>query len=207
MTTQKTPLIIEDPWISPRYRASHWRIALNTTDWAEMTTIFRDRLVGRFLGSIHLIANDEEIGRFAGFSTLALDCLLIETLNQFYKGLDETPSPHVDEFREFFLNSEHFRDHFSDETAKIFYWHIRCGLLHQAQTKKKSFIRADDSAMITVTTNDVRDGIIVNRVKFHEAVERVIESYIKRLLDGGVANDALRTNFIVKMKLICGDPL
>lgn len=199
------PFLSDDAWIAPDYRISDWRSAQEAGNWDLMVSIFRTRLDGRYLQPIRLIEKDKSIGPFAGFSILALDCLLIETLNQFYQGLDETPNGHEKQFWRFFQDSEHFSEHFSEETAGVFYRHIRCGLLHQAQTKKMSFIRVDQLTMIQATNGEVGDGIIVDRVRFHQAVEQEIVSYTKKLKDGHDVHFDLRANFLKKMQFICGD--
>jgi len=174
-------------------------------NWPSMVCIFNDRINGRFLEPIRLIENDKAIGQFAGFSILALDCLLIETLNQFYQGIDETPVRQLrKQFWIFFRNSEYFSEHFTEESAKAFYYHVRCGLLHQAQTKKLTFIRADQKAMIQLTNGNPSDGIIVDRVKFHQALKDEIDSYMTKLVSDNAAHAVLKENFVKKMQIICG---
>jgi hypothetical protein len=205
------PLNLDDISISPEYRKSHWQTACangdwDKMDWNKMVEIFKDRIEGRFLKPIRLIANDRDIGGFSGFSILALDCLIIETLNQFYSGFDETKGLHEEAFWNFFKNSEFFKDHFPQEKkAFIFYRHIRCGILHQAQTKKKSVVRINQEAMIQSVEGDISESLIVDRSKFHDAVENEISSYMKRLKKGGGENAELRSNFVKKMNFICGE--
>lgn len=190
--------------ISPRFRKSHWQSACDEGDWEKMVKIFKDRIEGRFLKPIRLIAKDRDIGEFSGFSILALDCLIIETLNQFYQGIDETKRPHKNAFWNFFNNSEFFKDDFNEDKAFTFYEHVRCGILHQAQTKRKSVVRIDQKAMIQSVENDISIGLIVDRAKFHEALEKEISSYMVKLKNDGVENSNLRGNFIKKMNLVCG---
>lgn len=198
------PLNLDDISISPRYRTSDWQKAHAGKDWDGMVEIFKDRIEGRFLKPIRLIAEHGDIGEFSGFSILALDCLVIETLNQFYSGLDETEGRHGKAFWNFFRNSEFFKNHFSRKKAFTFYSHYRCGILHQAQTKKKSVVRIDQEAMIKSVEGDISEGLIVDRSKFHDAVENEISTYMKRLKNGGGENAELRSNFLKKMNFICG---
>ena len=198
------PLNLEDISISPKYRKSHWQEAHANSDWNRMVEIFENRIESRFLKPIRLIANDRDIGEFSGFSILALDCLIIETLNQFYSGLDETEGAHDKAFWNFFKNSEFFKDHFSRKKAFTFYSHYRCGILHQAQTKKKSVVRIDQSTMIQSVESDISKGLVVDRSKFHKAVEDEFSSYMEKLENGGKENSELRSNFVKKMNIICG---
>lgn len=197
-------LNLEDISISPEYRKSHWQEALEKDDWKKMVEIFKDRIEGRFLKPIRLITKDQDVGEFSGFSILALDCLIIETLNQFYHGINETEGEHAKAFWNFFKNSEFFKDHFSRKKAFTFYSHYRCGILHQAQTKRKSVVRIDREAMIQSVEHDISIGLIVDRAKFHEALEEEISSYMEKLRNGEKENPSLRENFIKKMNLVCG---
>ena len=165
------PLNRKNISISPNFRRSDWQLALANNDWKRMVEIFEDRIEGRFLSPIRHIASDRDIGEFAGFSILALDCLIIETMHQFHRGIDETENNHSKAFWEFFRDSEFFRPHFSKKRAEIFYSHIRCGLLHQAQTKKKSLVRMDQKEMIQAVYENLSEGIIIDRSIFHDALE------------------------------------
>jgi hypothetical protein len=187
--------------ISPQYRISNWVNARNTHDWAEMVNIFHARIQGRFLKPIQLIAKDKEIGEFSGFSIIAIDCLVIETLNQFYNGIDQTTGVHRVAFWNFFKKSKYFKSSFSQKIAFVFYSHYRCGILHQAQTKSKSVVRIDQDEMIQTISKRVYDGLIVDRLKFHSALENEISEYKQKLING---DTILRANFITKMNLICG---
>lgn len=195
---------LENILISPKYRKRHWQKACDNSDWKNMVEIFKDRIESRFLKPIRLIASDRDIGEFSGFSILALDCLLIETLNQFYHGIDETEGSHKEFFWNFFESSEFFKGHFSRKKAFIFYSHYRCGILHQAQTKGKSVVRTNQKTMIQPVEKNISVGLIVDRAQFHEALENEISSYMKKLSADGVGNSGLRKNFIKKMNLVCG---
>ncbi|MDD4735725.1 MAG: hypothetical protein PHP44_06435 [Kiritimatiellae bacterium] len=194
----------ENVSISPKYRKRDWQEAVAEDDWDKMVAIFEDRLRGRFLTPINLISKDRSIGEFAGFSILALDCLLIETLQQFYCGRDKTEGKHWESFWLFFQNSEFFRANFNRRTAETFYSHFRCGILHQAQTKGKSVVRMDQNTMIRPVEDQINKGLIVDRCRFHKALEDEVAAYTDRLRSHGEANEELRRNFIRKMNFICG---
>jgi len=67
---------------------------------------------------------------------MAIDCLLIETLQQFIKGVSETPRRKNECYFKNFLISR-FKEDFDDEKAKMFYEQIRCGILHCIRPKQK----------------------------------------------------------------------
>ena len=190
--------------ISPKYNVSHWIQARDTEDWQRMVGIFNDRLEGRFLEPIRLIAVDNSIGEFSGFSIMSLDCLIIETLEQFYNGNDETKGYHKIAFRDFFRRSPYFQDLKTNKKAEIFYSHFRCGLLHQAQTKNKSLIKIGEKLpMVSAVSTNIGEGLVINREKFHEAIENEIKQYIELLKSG---EEDLRANFVKKMNYICNTP-
>jgi len=210
METKKRT-IDNDPKISPKYRASSYlalKLEVNSNDnWDEAIKIFNDRIQGRFVAPVDAIVDHASyaIREFAGFAILAIDCLIIETLNQFYTGTNETTGKHWKAFRDFFKSSAHFKTEFpTSKSCEIFYSHFRCGLLHQAQTKKHSKIRYGEGSMIQLVdpTNNNK-GLIVDRKRFHDALKLEIKDYIKKLKNPTTsAERTLRSNFIKKMGFI-----
>lgn len=180
-------------------------------DWSKAIDIFKHRIEGRFLGPVKAIEQhvDKNIRVFSGFAIMAIDCLLIETLNQFYLGINETNDGYrgtnAKAFFDFFSNSKHFDKYFDSlDKAMVFYRQIRCGILHQAQTKAQSTINANNSnPMIEwVNVNTLDEGLRINRLKFHSALTKEFEDYLERLKDQ--ANKKLRANFINKMNFVAG---
>jgi hypothetical protein len=211
-----------NPTIAPNYRVSDWKLlnlgnASQAADWNKAVSIFHDRLNGRFLAQVEAMRNhaDLHIKEWSGFAILAIDCLLIETLGQFYCGFDESPrknncalNPNGWDHREFYiyymlststLSQPNAFD--TDEKRGLFYQHFRCGILHQAQTKKKSRVRYDERVMVAFADGaDHSQGLIVDRDKLHDALVAEIEAY-KTLLLGGT-DQQKRQNFIKKMDFI-----
>lgn len=194
----------KDIRISPKYKVSHWKnLDFSNNDprvWEKAVKIFDDRINGRFLSPVKKIEDDS----FSGFVVIAIDCLLIETLYQFYNGIDETDRDHARAFWFFLRNSPHFTPPFSRQKAEMFYSHFRCGILHQAQTKKLSEVRIDREKMVEWA--DVKkpfQGLIIDRKKFHKALCDEIDDYKKKLLNPQTDEDfVLRTKFRDKMSFI-----
>jgi hypothetical protein len=198
--------------ISPKYSSFDWKsVNLNVnsplSDWEKAINIFQDRINGRFFNQVKLIENQI----FSGFAIMSLDCLLIETLNQFWLGIDDT-NHHPQytrpigrnwmSFRDFFHRSSHFSTFFPDDVSKVFYEQVRCGLLHQAETKQGTLINFKKSTMVNkIDISDINKGIEVNRKLFHAALIQEFEDYCKKLLNS--SESAIRQNFINKMNLIC----
>ncbi|GLI09665.1 hypothetical protein YDYSG_56970 [Paenibacillus tyrfis] len=197
-------------YISPRYQVSDYidlnlRLDSNDETWRQAIDILKDRIENRFL----LIIQDQLDKLRANFgiidysfSVMALNCLLIETMRQFKKGIDTTESNYRGAnqaaFVEFFKQSYFFRDHFSQDTAKTFYKHIRCGILHQAQTQSNSQLTIDQDSMVERIENNC---IRVDVEKFTYALFEDYEDYVS-ILNQRDKDTVYRRNFIKKMNHI-----
>jgi hypothetical protein len=178
--------------ISPRYYQKDWDdLVLETRDspdWDIAIKIFEDRMEGRFLKQIEILDKnpDRKIGVFAGFAIMALDCLFIETLEQFFKGKIRTGQG-MDEkaFFDFFQRSSKFKAFFNTQAkATIFYQQVRCGLLHQAQTKRKTTIHIRPEGMLQwVDPKCLGQGVMIQRRLFHAEVVGIYTSYVEKLKD------------------------
>lgn len=154
-------------WIAPSrhpeicyWTVEHWKAVTfaSESDWRTAIEIFEDRINYRYLDAINVLqASDDEHyrehrQRRFGFSMMALDCLLIETLAQFREGLKDSDEAKTllgldnSEFYIRFLTQTSFclKRVFDRSTAAAFYKTIRCGILHQAETKEDSKIRFFD---------------------------------------------------------------
>jgi hypothetical protein len=194
-------------WISPKFTSDDWEkldLSNRSPDWNVAVEIFLDRINGRFLAPVEAIRKhiDPQITEFAGFVIMAIDCLLIETLVQFRSGEDETKGNHAEAFWDFFKQSDFFKYDFdSRRMAVVFYRHFRCGILHQAQTKKSSLVRYGRRRMVEASVaGDLEEGLIIDRELFHNALVNEINSYVQRLLLP--KNKELRERFVRKMNLV-----
>lgn len=182
--------------ISPRYTVEDWE-KLNFSaeqDWQKAIDIFEDRIRGRFLEPISRM----EQYNYAGFVVIALDCLLIETLQQFKEGLPRSRSCRDSFVR--FLTESSFGGYFTKEVAELFYEQIRCGILHQAETKGSSRIVARTGSPLVEHSRDGK-GLIINRRLFHKQLVGEFEAYTARLRRA--SSDDLRMKFKRKMDHIC----
>lgn len=196
--------------ISPKYYASKWLgldlTSKNSADWKTAIEIFEDRIRGRFLKQVEILESNKitEIKYFSGFSIMAIDCLLIETLQQFYNGAKRTGKDQDESsFHDFFSRSKDFSAFFDTiDKTKIFYVQIRCGILHQAQTKKMSTIHMKSGTPLAawVDNSDYSQGISINRIKFHKALLDSFQRYLTDLRKDSNLN--LRRKFERKMNMI-----
>lgn len=182
--------------ISPNFNKGDWqKLDLNSkneVDWNKAFEIFEDRIKGRYLEQIEVLDlnPNRKIGTYAGFSIMSITCLLIETLEQFWNGNIETSrnnssneviSNDAIAFYNFFQRSENFKAFFNTpEKANVFYVKIRCGLLHQGQTKGKSLIhiRSSEPMLAWINTHQIEDGLSINRRKFVDEIKVIFNKYL-----------------------------
>jgi hypothetical protein len=132
---------------------------LSQSQKEEMVRFIHDRYTERFLEPIRSLSDGDSTGRGSGFAIMALCSLLIETVECYRQGLPTSADAGLKDLREgcdipedllkqlpqrlpgskkvfisFFARPEHQR-FFPGVNGEVFYTKIRCGLLHQAQTK------------------------------------------------------------------------
>ena len=187
-------------WISKNYTIDHWKALTfsNEADWKEAINIFRDRVETRFLEFIRLIERHEH----SGFVIVALDCLLIETLQQFYEGVRETPEGKSKDYFVEFLTKTSFGKFFDKSLATMFYKRIRNGILHQAEIKGSSRIRIGEKVPLVKLSKD-GNGLIINRKLFHNQLVEECKNYVSRLRENSPPDMDLRNKFRKKMDYIC----
>jgi hypothetical protein len=167
--------------------ANNWTVervkaCLDRAQKEELIRFIHDRYEERFLGPIRLLSRPDSSGRGFGFATMALCSLLIETIGCYRKGLPTSAHADLEDLQEGYLVSDElkkklpkplpgsrkifidFFEHekhkrfFPDVSGEIFYTKIRCGLLHQAQTKGGWRItrsgRFWDSDALTINRDD-----------------------------------------------------
>lgn len=182
-----------------------WIAAKRDNDWNTMIQIFSDRVKGRYL----IFIREMKEKPYSGFAIMSLGCALIETLHQFYKGIERSNHAKWDcghrmsnsDFYVQFLTQSSFvfQTHFKERRhAELFYDHFRCGLIHQAETKSGSKIRRKNEDMLF---EPIKDGLIVYRETFVNLLELEIASYTDHLRANDIPD--IRKHFIKKMDHIC----
>ncbi|WP_268035615.1 hypothetical protein [Algoriphagus sp. PAP.12] len=173
-----------------------------SADWKVAIKIFQTRIELRYLEPIRLlIAHEKDLparDQNYGFTIMAIICLLIETLYSFRKGITDNSGRGKAKaaFVSFLTESQSFKKFFTEDTAAIFCDHFRNGILHQAETKSKSRIRAIGPAV-----RIIGDSIAVNRTIIFELLEKEIRDFISELEDPD--NVELHQSFKKKMDFIC----
>ena len=188
---------ITTPYISPNFPTEEYlnlNLTINSDDetFEKAIKMFEDRIKGRFLEQINLLKNDCYKN---GFSIMALECLLVETFAQFYMGLEDTIGVSQEKYVDFLMNRlTCFR---TKTIANKFYSYIRCGILHQAQTKPRSGLTIKNQKTISY-----QNGFLLVSVDgFVSEMDNYFISYCESLKDCN--QKELRENFIKKMDFIC----
>lgn len=169
-------------------------------DWELAIKILDKRLTERYIEPVEILLNAEN-GKEAndkkfGFTILAVDCLLVETLQSFYEGITDSSRISARLFKNFLQQRASFKAYFSsDSDVKCFYENYRCGILHQAQTFKNAKIWTVGKLYYRLG-----DDFIINRNAFHEALKMEKDIYIDIL--GSKKDKILLDNFKKKMDFI-----
>jgi hypothetical protein len=147
------------------FTVAHYRLAVANQDRTAIADAIGRRFEERYLASI------TGPGRH-GFSMMAGACLTIEALESFRQGWSGTDkkgrSPET--FRLFFESSDSFKPF----RGLDFYKHVRCGILHQAETTGGWKIRRSGPILDPGTLN-------INAAAFVHAVSTSLNDFRKEL--------------------------
>ncbi len=156
-------------------------------DQNEIADFIRERFTERYITPLCGATHEKH-----GFCTMAICCLMIEALESFWRGWDNSRGKSREAFCYFFDRSPNlsdFRGHASD-----FYEHVRCGILHQAETMNGWLIRRKGPLL------DLEKSTI-NATKFHDEMKRCLSDYTEKLKESDW-NDEIWKNLRKKMKAI-----
>jgi hypothetical protein len=169
--------------------------------WSKKPEFIRRRLFERYIDPVKALDFCRSTKKSKnGFQMMAVGCLLIETLASFWRGWESTepgkdgkgrkiPGKSGEAFKVFFQEQARF----SAFHGTQFYRNVRCGILHQGETKKGWTIER---------TGPLFDGICqINAKKFHDQMAMAIRDY-ERALKNPPTGSLLRANFDKKMKAV-----
>ncbi|MGO9210427.1 MAG: hypothetical protein ACLP2H_09960 [Terriglobales bacterium] len=203
----------ESDFIAGTKTCADWKVAraqlVDSDDTATWESVFKEfflkRLELRYLGPIKVL-QDNGTFQGEGFSIAAIQCSLIEFLESAVQGTSYRYHLRAGEtlgsfeyssskaiFESFLTTRIPFRDEFTDSVARDFYEGVRCGLLHEAQTKKGWRIRAIGSRIIDA------DGKILFRDNFQNGLLQFVEDYGIQLR----TNKEYQAAFIRKFDSLC----
>jgi hypothetical protein len=126
-----------------------------------------------------------------GFTIMAVSCLMIESLESFRHGWKDTRSKSELAFCSFFSHWDVFSE-FRPVSGE-FYKHVRCGILHQAET---------NGGWRIIRNGPIRAGTTINATKFSASLRHVLKSYASSLRTEDWESESWQ-NFRNKMRAIC----
>jgi hypothetical protein len=110
-----------------------------------------------------------------GFTMMAVSCLMIEALESFFQGWPTTDGKSQRAFQKFFDRVEAFREFRSHHAA--FYRHVRCGILHQAETTAGWRVRRDgplfNQACMTINAKALVEALQAELSRFYDELEEL----------------------------------
>ncbi|WP_417198927.1 hypothetical protein [Bizionia sp.] len=132
----------------------------------------------------------------SGFLKMAVSCLMIEALESFRQGKKDTKAKGIGKqmFKDFFEIEQILFPGFKDVHAD-FYYSIRCGILHQAETNNGWRILRKNSLLDTKNKT-------INAKKFVEMLEKSLENYTSSL-ENEDFNSEIWNNAIFKLENVC----
>ncbi len=198
--------------IAPKFRRSNWiNLKLDesqlTDDWLLAIDTLKMRINERFLfpaDELIRLGNDGNgnLQRF-GFATLALDFIVLETVQGFREGKREHRGCSGQLCVNFLIRCQSFKTLFgSDAQARkvagnIFDW-CRCGIHHSGSTNNNLIVCASGSIFQLVGDQLAK----INRTKFHSMIKDEFDSYLEELRQPNMIE--LRQKFRAKMDFISG---
>lgn len=207
----RKPTCSDDLEIAPGYTVGDWKnLTLDpdkpaSADWQKALEIFDARIRCRFLDPVdRLIEFDECQSRQTfGFAILAIDFLVIETLQGFRDGVLDHNRQSKKLFTRFLTQWDAFtkclpQNDNPQECAGQVYRDYRCALHHSGSTKGAFRVRVSGPMFHFKNDQEVK----INRTCLHKKLKCEFKAYLDdlRRLD---KND-LRRNFLNKMNAICG---
>ncbi|QIO59970.1 MULTISPECIES: hypothetical protein [Rhizobium] len=195
--------------ISPRFTVRNW-LDLNLdpddpseVDWNTAVEIVKDRIEGRFLRPAQALIEAEKNQSSAtfGFAILALDFLVIETIEGFRQGCINHDRRSHGLFRDFLMQWAEFCSSVpgyddQEKRASELYSQGRCALHHSGTTDR---LRVGRRGRMLVYHEDGR--IDINRTEFHGQLTAEFDRYLNALKNP--LSKQLRANVKIMMDAIC----
>lgn len=200
----------DDFEIAPGHRVRGWKSLIldkndssTSSDWTKAIAILDARIRRRLIEPAQLLI-DAESGKSRGengFAVLAIDFLLVETIQGFREGLTNHNRKSKALFKAFLTSWPAFKacvpqgGNANDLAASV-YEQGRCALHHTGSTDR---ITVRKSGKIFDFCDDGR--IVINRTLLHQELVNAFDAYLAELKVP--ANAVLRKKFKQKMDHIC----
>lgn len=183
---------------------------ISWNNWQSVVDAFRDQMEGWYLRPIRVLRSDGD----HAFAVMSLCCTLVDTLSQYYYGVQEGTNK---EFKDFI--NEKFPDFDAPLSAEITYTYrgspkklkklsdvlytgFRCGIVHEAHSKLYTGIYGTGQMVKEepMGFTQYQDGtdcptVIVDPGFFHDRLEKVFCDYLSDLRSSHTTSLSLRDKF------------
>ncbi|HBI86348.1 MULTISPECIES: hypothetical protein [Sphingobacterium] len=188
----------------------HCREFLKTKDKEKLANFIYDRLYGRYIRPFDYTSDDYIKNYKNGFAIMTSCCLLIETYVSFTdKQFRNTDKQSGKTFGHFFTTEWRFSElatggrkadgslanRNDGGLPNDFFEHVRCGILHNAETRNNWIITRKRTAKYFDPTNKT-----INATKFANRLKAVLNDYKKRLMNADFDKDDIWVNFKNRLK-------
>jgi hypothetical protein len=176
-----------DTRLSSKVSISDYLELEKAKDKNQIVVFVRERFTERYITPLK---GDPK--RKHGFCTMAICCLMIEALESFWQGWKDSNGRSKSAFNSFFHRNQNLNVFCN--CANDFYYNVRCGILHQAETKNGWHIRRKGPIFDLETKK-------INATKFHKAMEECLKYYCNELKKSDW-NSKIWEDFRKKMEVI-----
>ncbi len=160
---------IGDVCLSDKVSVADYHRFETNEDKNEIAKFIQDRFTERYITPLRR----DDVENKHGFCTMAICCLMIETLESFWQGWEDTNNIEGKKVFEGYFNRSTKLTVFKDTD---FYKGVRCGILHQAETTNGWRIRrGEDEPLFDPSTK------MINATKFHNRLEMDLKHYCEQL--------------------------
>jgi hypothetical protein len=180
-----------DDYLSSAVRISDYRQMEKDEDREKIAAFFLSRYTERYITPVESTPRKQK----HGFAIMALSCLLMETLESFWQGLENTDGRSQKTFKEFIQRCEGVAVLRGKEVS--FFKGVRCGILHQGETTLGWRLTRRKGPLF-----EDKDGPILNATLLHQTLKREMHSYAALLRAGPWGHERWRA-FRTKMDAIC----
>ena len=175
-------------WLSKNVSVAKYRQLEARRDREAISKFVQHRFTERYVAPLEV-----EPQKKSGFALMAIACLMIEALESFSCGWSHTRQRSELAFCSFFRRWPQFS--VFRPQARAFYRHVRCGILHQAETTGGWRIWRRGLLFD-------RTAITVNAASFMQALQIVLAEYSEKLRNEPWDSDRWK-RFRKKMDAIC----
>lgn len=150
---------------------AEYRALVANRNRSKIAEMIQQRFTERYLDPV----TERSSTAMHGFTMLAVCCLMVEALEAFCQGVDETPSPNRKAFQDFFNRYDDFAE--LRPLVRQFYKGVRCGILHQAETTKRWRVHKRPGALVST------HGQInwISAAEFARRMRNVLDEYCEKL--------------------------